>query len=671
MPAKNKSNLSGVVLLAKKSGLTSFSSLWEIKHALGTDKVGHTGTLDSFAEGLLVVLTGNLTHLVPHITGFSKTYEAVVCFGKETDTLDPTGKIIKTGASTSKEDVEAALKKFTGALLQVPPVYSSIHVNGKRASDLARSKGDDNSKIKIEPREIFIYKNELKDFKSSSEEDACSYAILEIECSKGTYIRSLARDIAESLGTCGHLSALRRTSVGPFNLSDAVGYFDLKPFTIQNGIDSEKNIIAAEEARAEQKKILSLQKQNQKDEKKIFQKKSNKNKYDDEKTFIEIRSNFRTMTPELSELCGFVPYELKSEYESNYMNGRPLEHKMFMRIYKNKDENIEQTENRFEAKNQFALFYKTGAFAGIFVLDDKKLKYGFAVPKEAVNKKLKVFSWDDIQQNKFPLEYLKSGTAITIGSFDAMHSGHDKLIQAVLKKANQSKLASGIVTFKFAYKKNNALEDSLDIETLSQRLEYCSQKGIDFAIVIDFSEHIAKIEGTDFIKTLVKLCGLKYLAEGNDFHCGYKGACSVKEISELAKSEIFEFQIADDVIFNGERVSSSRIKEDILKADFADAEKMLLRPFGYDCKNLSWKLEKQSKDDCWYSSKKNEVQVTPPNGTYDVVAILSGNSDNSDSTYKTLCTLEDSNLRLLLPTEISTDRVRTLNFIPVNKSYPE
>ena len=86
---KKKNDLSGLVLLAKKSGSTSFSSLWDIKHALGTDKVGHTGTLDSFAEGLLVVLTGNLTHLVPHITGFTKTYEAVVCFGKETDTLDP------------------------------------------------------------------------------------------------------------------------------------------------------------------------------------------------------------------------------------------------------------------------------------------------------------------------------------------------------------------------------------------------------------------------------------------------------------------------------------------------------------------------------------------------------------------------------------------------------
>ena len=91
---KSKAAPSGVMLYAKLSGPTSFSSLWSIKHALGTDKVGHTGTLDSFADGLLVVLSGSLTHIVPHITGFRKTYLAVVCFGSETDTLDPTGDVV-------------------------------------------------------------------------------------------------------------------------------------------------------------------------------------------------------------------------------------------------------------------------------------------------------------------------------------------------------------------------------------------------------------------------------------------------------------------------------------------------------------------------------------------------------------------------------------------------
>ncbi|WP_308687177.1 tRNA pseudouridine(55) synthase TruB, partial [uncultured Treponema sp.] len=209
MPEKTKNKVSGVMLYAKTPGITSFSSLWSIKHALKTEKVGHTGTLDSFAEGLLVVLSGNLTHLVPHITSFTKTYQAVVCFGKETDTLDPTGDVIKTGAAASKEQIESALKKFTGAVLQVPPVYSALHVDGKRASDLVRG----GNEIHLESRQVFVYKNELLDFKEPSENDSCSYALLEIVCSKGTYIRALARDIASSLGTCAHLCALRRTKV--------------------------------------------------------------------------------------------------------------------------------------------------------------------------------------------------------------------------------------------------------------------------------------------------------------------------------------------------------------------------------------------------------------------------------------------------------------------------
>ena len=234
MPEKTKNKVSGVMLYAKTPGITSFSSLWSIKHALKTEKVGHTGTLDSFAEGLLVVLSGNLTHLVPHITSFTKTYQAVVCFGKETDTLDPTGDVVKTGAAVSKEQIEVALKKFTGAVLQVPPVYSALHVDGKRASDLVRG----GNEIHLESRQVFVYKNELLDFKESSENDACSYALLEIVCSKGTYIRALARDIAYSLGTCAHLCALRRTKVGPFELKDAACFGELKEFSIENGIQN-------------------------------------------------------------------------------------------------------------------------------------------------------------------------------------------------------------------------------------------------------------------------------------------------------------------------------------------------------------------------------------------------------------------------------------------------
>ena len=133
----NLSSPDGIVLLAKKTGLTSFTALNSVKKALNTTKVGHTGTLDSFAQGLLVVCCGRLTRLAGNITEFDKSYEAVIKFGEETDTLEYTGQIIRRAPLPSLEALEASVKKYTGKQLQAPPAFSALHANGKRASDLA------------------------------------------------------------------------------------------------------------------------------------------------------------------------------------------------------------------------------------------------------------------------------------------------------------------------------------------------------------------------------------------------------------------------------------------------------------------------------------------------------------------------------------------------------
>jgi tRNA pseudouridine55 synthase len=699
---QKNNNLSGLVLLAKKSGGTSFSSLWDIKHSLNTDKVGHTGTLDSFAEGLLVVLTGNLTHLVPHITGFTKTYEAVVCFGTETDTLDPCGKVINKGDAPSREAVEKILSKFTGALLQVPPVYSAVHVDGHRASDMARKAERTNSdeEIRIEPREIFVYKNELKDFCSAEEAASpCSYALLEIVCSKGTYIRSLARDMGKALGTCAHLSALRRTTVGPFLLSDAAGYETLGPFTIAAGIESEKQFVALHEL--EEKN--ALEKGNSPAKGKHVPTEKKPYTPEQEKLFADIQSHFTPMTPDLAEACGFTTATLRHEAEKSYLNGRPLEPHLWRLMPSKNDIN-----------SQTALFYETGAFAGIIEHVDRKFKYGFVVPPAASNgqsvpsskpvvsscqqtmpagqqaqpasqqqstclqRKMKIFSWNDIVENKFPKQFAEQGTALSVGSFDGMHAGHQKLMEAVLA---QKSLVPGIITFKTAYKDS---AEAGEVETLEQKLEFCASKGIAFVVVIDFSADFATIEGTDFISRLVHFCGMKYLAEGSDFRCGYKGACTASDIAREAKEQNFNFKVIDDVQIDGDRVSSSRIREAVQKADFALAQKMLLRPFSYDCRSLVWNKGEVAEGKCWYSARVNFVQVLPPDGTFNVVAIMSESSEACPCdgfpkdenpltlyTYKTMCTLECGNLRLLLPTDKASFVVRTLNFIPVNNGYPE
>lgn len=682
---KNDFVPSGIIPYAKTSGITSFSSLWNIKHALGTDKLGHTGTLDSFADGLLVVLSGYLTHLVPHITSFSKTYIASICFGKETDTLDPTGKITKTSFAPTKQQVENVLPKFTGAIIQVPPVYSALHVNGKRASDLVRS----GEQVKLEERQVFIYENELLDFQESTEQDSCSYAIIRVKCSKGTYIRALARDIAYELGTCAHLNALRRLEIGPFKLEDSAAYNLLKPFTIKNGIENEKFF------QTQRKKILEnqIQKSEQKNDFKKSKNFFDENKNENNKIFTDIRRHFLSFTPEIAFLCGFNADILKKESEKSYLNGRVLQGKMFTKLECPKEfQNLP-----YKNLNEVAVFYEDLTFAGMIkILPEHKLSYGFVVPKEKSAKKIKIFTWQDLLNGEFPLEWLKKGSALTVGSFDGMHKGHKALIDAVLEQKN---LLHGIITFRNSVKSvNENFEGNLD--SFYQKIEFCKENGLDFVVIIDFSDDFSRIEGSDFVKSLIELCNMKFIAEGIDFKCGYKGAFAVNELKKSALENNFTFKLIDDVLFEGEKISSSRIRKSILTGDFLAVQKMLLRPFAYDAFALKFQesslqnLSNQNNKMTWFSAQidsKNEnlkdnknqfLQILPSEGTYNVVVFFADKSDknakaqvcesnkNGFNTLHTLCCVASENdkkiIKLLLPTQDIACSVKTINFISAN-----
>ena len=200
----------GILLIDKPSGITSFQALSPIKRKLGV-KVGHTGTLDRFASGLLVVLAGSMTRMNPLFTGFDKVYEAVFTFGKTTTTLDPEGEVTDEGPVPGREEVLSVLSRFTGKQKQVPPKFSAVHVGGRRAYQAALG----GEEVELAPRDIIIY-----------ELNAISYEAPEltliISCSKGTYVRALARDIAASLGTYAYVSQLKRSAVGGFRLEGAV-----------------------------------------------------------------------------------------------------------------------------------------------------------------------------------------------------------------------------------------------------------------------------------------------------------------------------------------------------------------------------------------------------------------------------------------------------------------
>jgi tRNA pseudouridine55 synthase len=197
--------------LNKAPGLTSFEALFPVKRALGTGKVGHTGTLDKFAGGLMLVLTGKALKLSSCFSGCGKTYEALVRFGAETDTLDPEGAVVAEAPLPSREAVEAALGRFRGPIMQTPPVYSAIHIAGRRAHELARS----GASVEMKPRPVTIQSLELTRWEPP-------FAAFAVRCSAGTYIRSLARDIALASSSRAHLAALTRTEVGGFTLNGAL-----------------------------------------------------------------------------------------------------------------------------------------------------------------------------------------------------------------------------------------------------------------------------------------------------------------------------------------------------------------------------------------------------------------------------------------------------------------
>lgn len=290
-------------------------------------------------------MVGNLTRLASHVTLFDKTYEAVISFGYETDTLDPFGDRIKEAPLPLLFDFKVAVQKFTGSSMQIPPQYSAIHVNGKRASDLVRS----GKVADIPPRPITVYSAKILDTQLT--EGRLAYAHVQFYVSKGTYIRCLARDIAKECGSVAHLIALRRTKVGSFSLKKAAGANLLADFTIKNAVHALK---------ADKLTI---------------------NKFTDTKTLknicepseIEIRKALSHMTASIAQECGCIPVILKDENHFDYFNGKPLKPTMF--------ENIENRTTDTNQLSQYAVFTKKDEFVGIIKKDPLTplLTYGFVI----------------------------------------------------------------------------------------------------------------------------------------------------------------------------------------------------------------------------------------------------------------------------------------------------
>lgn len=215
----------GLLLVDKPAGISSFGAIARLRRAYGR-KLGHTGTLDPFATGLLVVLHGRATRLAPYLGGLDKRYLATVQFGITSTTDDPEGETTATGRTTTEEAIRSALPAFIGEIEQVPPAASAVHVGGERAYRRFR-RGED---VTVPARRVTVQGITMLDFDHDTQT-----AQLDIACGPGTYIRSIARDLGTVLGTGAHLTALRRTEVGSFSVTDAAApdaIADAEPGTI-------------------------------------------------------------------------------------------------------------------------------------------------------------------------------------------------------------------------------------------------------------------------------------------------------------------------------------------------------------------------------------------------------------------------------------------------------
>lgn len=225
--------MDGLLIVNKPKGYTSHDVVNVVRKQLNIKKVGHTGTLDPNATGVLPILIGKATKISKYLIEHNKTYIATVKLGEKTDTGDSEGQVVETKKipeGLKKEDINKVLQSFLGKQKQLPPMYSAIKVNGKKLYEYAR----EGKELEIKPRDIEIYKIELLEYKNSKIK-------FEVECSKGTYIRTLCEDIAEKIETVGYMEELQRTKVNNFQIENSIL---LDNITIEN---AEQNIIKIEE----------------------------------------------------------------------------------------------------------------------------------------------------------------------------------------------------------------------------------------------------------------------------------------------------------------------------------------------------------------------------------------------------------------------------------------
>lgn len=465
-------SLTGIICINKPAGFTSFDVIAKVRGIAKTKRVGHSGTLDPMATGVLPVFLGNATKACDRITNHDKIYEAGFKLGISTDTQDSTGKtLVEKESQVTTASLNEAIKGFIGGILQIPPMYSAVQINGQRLYDLARQ----GKEIEREPRPITVYQLELLEF-----DEATQSGRLLISCSKGTYIRTLIADIGDTLKVGGCMTSLMRTEACGFSLADCVTLEELESLVTSGEI---KNRLLAVETVFESLPAISL----------------------------------------------------KLEESELLKNGVKLK--------------LDQINCPESGKLWQALDY-AGVFLGL-------------VKPDYENGVLK------IDQLFLP----EKKRAIALGFFDGVHVAH----QALLEEVKSKDLIPSVLTFstKGEGDGNRSKVGTSLIMSDSQRRARLHQCGMKEVFILAFSS-IADMEPEYFFKQiLIKQYNAKLIACGYDYRFGKNASGDVKLLKAFCDAAGIELRVLSKHMQDGEAVSSSRIRDLLVRGDLEQANSLL------------------------------------------------------------------------------------------------
>ena len=274
---------------------------------------------------------------------------------------------------------------------------------------------------------------------------------------------------------------------------------------------------------------------------------------------------------------------------------------------------------------------------------------------------IKLFSWNDVlgaskDKNHLLSQFTKKGSALSVGGFDGPHLGHKELFQQVIDYKTKNNVVAGVVTFKFPPKAaKNPTDFSGELSSINLKLEYFEEIGFDFIVLIDFSCDFSKIKGRDFLAFLKNSCSMQFLVAGSDFRCGYKLDTGILQISEFAAQNGISFNVVEDYLFQGKRISSTIIRDFVQKGELEKASKLLGRAYALDLRNALVQENKETSQ--LQIANSSVIQLLPPVGKYQVKVTLA-----DTSTFSSVMYVESTLLRLEIPLEQRLQKLKKIEF---------